>query len=429
MEKQNPKEVFSEGVNDILSKMPPSLITWGTTFIFIILTLVIVFSFIIKYPELIEGEVIVTSIDAPVKLSSNQSRQIKTIYVENQSIVDVGDVLLEFQSTTSLDEIKLLSRTIENIESDLGNDNFKYDYSIESIAIGDKSPYLSQLKRTLVELSTHVELKEAKRKTELIEKKIAYKQEYSLLLKRLVNSVEERTVEEDEIFKIQKKLYEDKVISKTQFMSEKIIYLSKREQIDEFNKALIQNDMSIHEDIVEIDNIVISDRIKVSDMRNSILEILDNLKSFQQEWYQNNTIISPKAGKVNYMRNFYGDEYVVAGDLLFSINNVNSDPVAYCYLPIVGYGRVHEGQKARIKLNNYPFEEFGYLEGTVHLVSETPNEDFYLTVITLDNGGMTHIYKNLNLISETKGLAEIVTTEMRLIDRLFFSLKKLNTEI
>jgi hypothetical protein len=44
-------ELRSEGVQDILTRPPHWMIRWGNTIIFIILLLILLMSYIIKYPE------------------------------------------------------------------------------------------------------------------------------------------------------------------------------------------------------------------------------------------------------------------------------------------------------------------------------------------------------------------------------------------
>lgn len=386
-------------------------------------------TYLIKYPEIIEGAVIVTSVDPPVKLSANQSKPIKKIYVENHSSVSEGDILLEFQSTTSLKEIQFLEKTINEIEKDLTADSIQEDYSLSSITLGERQSQLSELNNAISNLSLHLNFNEAQKRINLINQKIAFKREYEVLLTKLLTSVEERTLNEKENFLMQKELFQENVISKAQFITDKIDFLTKQEQIDEFKKAIIQNQMSIHEDSIEIQTLKHGDKLKISELKNNIIGILHNLKSFGKEWYQANTILSPQSGEVNFLKNFYSDEYIFAGDPLFAINTESVKSIAYCYLPIEGYGKVKVNQKARIKLNNYPYEEFGFLEGKIKTVSQFPNEDMYLTVIELNNGTVTNTNRKLNLISETKGTAEIVTRDLRVIDRLFFNLKKLSTEI
>ena len=89
------------------------------------------------------------------------------------------------------------------------------------------------------------------------------------------------------------------------------------------------------------------------------------------------------------------------------------------------------GQTANVKINNYPYDEYGLLKGTVKSVSRITNKvqtqsgtgDAYLVVVSFPDGTITNFGKQLPLDFESKGTAEIITKRKRLIERLFDNLK------
>lgn len=95
-------------------------------------------------------------------------------------------------------------------------------------------------------------------------------------------------------------------------------------------------------------------------------------------------------------------------------------------LPVQGSGKVKAGQEVNIRLNNYPDQEFGYVKGRVYSVSPVPTEqDMYVVDIRLPDGMRTNYGKDLPLTREMKGIAEIVTEDMRLLERMMSPLRKL----
>ena len=95
-------------------------------------------------------------------------------------------------------------------------------------------------------------------------------------------------------------------------------------------------------------------------------------------------------------------------------------------IPSVNSGKVIPGQKVLIKLDNYRYQEFGIVEGRVQNISLTPGEkgNYYVDVLLL-NGLKTSYNKNLPFDKELKGNAEIVTQDLRLIERFFYQIRKL----
>lgn len=89
------------------------------------------------------------------------------------------------------------------------------------------------------------------------------------------------------------------------------------------------------------------------------------------------------------------------------------------------------GNDVIIKLDNYPYIEFGSIKGKVKSISpvtkklktETSNIETYLVIVSLPDGLTTNYGESLYFKYEIKGTAEIVVKKRRLIERLFDNLK------
>ena len=90
-------------------------------------------------------------------------------------------------------------------------------------------------------------------------------------------------------------------------------------------------------------------------------------------------------------------------------------------------GKIARGEKVLIKLDNYRYQEYGIIEGRVQNISFTPDEkgNYYVDVV-LPRGLKTSYQKTLPFDKELKGNAEIVTQDLRLIERFFYQIRKLS---
>ena len=77
-------EIRSEAVQDILTKAPHWIIIWGNTILLLLVFLFFGLSWIIKYPDIIESEVLVTSSIPPQKKTAPITGKIDTILVLDQ---------------------------------------------------------------------------------------------------------------------------------------------------------------------------------------------------------------------------------------------------------------------------------------------------------------------------------------------------------
>ena len=115
------------------------------------------------------------------------------------------------------------------------------------------------------------------------------------------------------------------------------------------------------------------------------------------------------------------NQYIQAGDDIFSIVPEKSTILGQMLLPATGAGKVTPGSQAIIKLDNYPFMEYGSVDGKVGSISlvtkaeqvANVNVETYLIAIDLPQGLTTNYGKKLDFI----------VNDRRLIERLFDNLK------
>jgi hypothetical protein len=82
----------------------------------------------------------------------------------------------------------------------------------------------------------------------------------------------------------------------------------------------------------------------------------------------------------------------------------------------------------RVKLNNYPYEQFGQLIGEVKEISQVPNGENYQVKIQLNNDLITTYHKKIKYTPEMIGSAEIITKDLRLLERVFNTFRKVFDE-
>ena len=95
-------------------------------------------------------------------------------------------------------------------------------------------------------------------------------------------------------------------------------------------------------------------------------------------------------------------------------------------LPVQGAGKVKTGQRVNVRIKNFPDQEFGYLTGKVESISSVPTvEGFYVVEITFPDGMKTNYGKTLPITQQILGSGDIITDDLRLIERFFMPVKKL----
>ena len=112
-------------------------------------------------------------------------------------------------------------------------------------------------------------------------------------------------------------------------------------------------------------------------------------------------------------------------------NDLSSEPglgnrvVGKARLPVSNSGKVAVGQRAFIRLDGYPSQQYGALKTAITSISLLPQENEYVLDLFLPDSLITSSGKYLVFRQEMSGQARIVTEDRRVIDRIFGKLSEL----
>lgn len=418
-------ELRSESVQDILTQPPHWMIRWGNTVIFIILLLILVMSYIIKYPEFVPASVIITSKNPPEKLEARTNSKIEKILIKDHQKVKAGQVMMVLQSTANYHDILELKDIIDSLST-----NQLQSFPLQKVSafkLGEiQSDYNSfakafQDERLFTRLQPYAP------------ENLAANQSLSEYRGRIANLQQQRSIEVAKYeltkknFQRSQELFNQGVIAAMELENEKIKFLQAEQSLKNINITLSQ----MHEAISGLQKTksgasinTEKDRVNYS---SQTLQLYEQLRKSLRQWEQSYLIISSTNGVVSFQQFWGENQFVKSGDVVMSVlPEVKEFLVGRMQIPSANSGKVQTGQKVLIKLDNYRYQEYGIIEGKVQNISLTPDENgnYYVDVI-LPKGLKTSYNKTLLFDKELKGNAEIVTEDLRLIERFFYQIRKL----
>jgi hypothetical protein len=88
-------------------------------------------------------------------------------------------------------------------------------------------------------------------------------------------------------------------------------------------------------------------------------------------------------------------------------------------LPAHSSRKVKCGQKVNIKFDNYPYTQYGVVNGKVISISEVPKDNYFSAEVSITDGLITNYKKSLSFEPGMQGNAEIITDDQRLLERVF----------
>jgi multidrug resistance efflux pump len=160
-------------------------------------------------------------------------------------------------------------------------------------------------------------------------------------------------------------------------------------------------------------------------MLKQVIQSYNQLKRAIKDWELQFVLNSSINGKITFLSVFNQTQRVNQNDLVFTvIPTKNSSFIGKIKAPARNSGKLKIGQQVNIRLANYPSEEFGMLNGVIKNISLiTDQQGNYLIDVSLPQNLMTTYKKELVFKQEMQGSAEIITEDLRLIERFFYQIR------
>jgi HlyD family secretion protein len=163
----------------------------------------------------------------------------------------------------------------------------------------------------------------------------------------------------------------------------------------------------------------------IRDKEFAIHRAIVDLKGQIDLWKEQNLLTSPIQGNISLVDFWEENQNVVENQVVMIVYPKQRVKIfGKAELQAFGAGRLRRNQVVNIKLDNYPYREFGMLKGKLVKLSLT-EERTYIATISLPDTLVTNYGVTIPLSQEMTGAAEIITEKMNLFERLFMPLKSL----
>jgi len=423
---QQGSNIRSEEVQDILTKVPHWMLSWGNSIVLTLLVSFFVFTWFIKYPDIITSEAVITTQTPPQKLYANISGRIDTLLIKDGQRVENGQILGMIENTAFLKDVLHLKYIMDTVHIQESNFNFPI-YEIQMLSLGEISSsyaifekdYLDySLNKTLDPFSTQITANQLS-ENELLLRMKSLKNQKQIDQKKLELSENE--------FQRHKQLYAKGVISLKEFESKKLQFLEDQKQINNLDITFSQLQQSINEAKKVSKETKISFQSESTRLYKNVILSFTQLQDAIKTWELKYLLKSNLDGRLSFINVLSIHQNVNLGDLLFTIvPSVENQYLAKIKAPIQNSGKIRKGQKVNIKLFNYPETEYGMVNGKVKSMSAIPNDEgFYFVQVSLKSPLTTSYNIEIPFKSEMTGTAEIVTEDLRLLERFFYQLRGL----
>lgn len=414
----------SSEVEEILTKVPHWMVRWGNSLLLIIVMLLFALSWLIKYPDTIEGNAIITSKTPPQKIYSPNNGKLETLFVQDQQKVKKNQILALIENSADSDDVNLLKKKLEEISFSKGILEFPIE-KLSFLKLGEISPdYMGFEKAYLEYLMNETfspfenKLISTQRTMTSLNQQLINLQNQKKLIHSSLNLAEKNYARNEHLFN-------KGVISEQELENQKLTLIQKKRDVENIEVNISQLREGMNDVSKSSSEIGISSKMLETRLHKDFILAYNQLMRSILDWEMKYLVKSDIEGSISFMDFWHESKSLTAGELLFTVvPEENKDFLAQLEVPAQNSGKIKQNQKVLISLHNYPPTEYGKLLGNVSTINSIQNSNGnYLINIQLNNDLISSYDIPIPFRPELEGKAEIITEDLRLIERLFYDLK------
>ena len=420
-------ELRSDEFQEIVQQSPRWMIRSGIVLIFGLLMLILAGSYFFRYPDVINASIVVLSENPPAYLAARTTARIDSLVATDQQIVAENQVIAILESSANYEDAMKLKELLHGLEPFiLTFDTLSAITPEVGLQLGDIQSDYSSFVRLYNDYFSFLRLKLHPKKIRSLKQQVAMNRIYYDRLWSQKQDMEADLRIGDNQFKRDSVLQIKAVLSELDLEKSKGLLLQKKFNTNGARTRLAETQGAI----IKLEQDVVDDEMAYADQKkkaqNSLIEEMNVLKSRLTFWEQTFIVRSPIAGNVSFTNFYNKNQQVKKDEIVFAvIPEKQSLIIGRISLPLKGAGKVATGQRVNIRFDNFPYMEYGFLNGTIKHISLMPNNENYIVEVKLPQDMKTNYNIPLKFSQEMKGTAEIITEDLRLIERFFNPVKSM----
>ncbi len=412
----------SEELQEIMGRIPSRVIRRGTMVIFSILVVILVLSWLVKYPEMVAAPITVTTLNPPADLMAKSTGKIEKLFVADGGQVESGDLVAVLFNIADYNDVFALESLLDK-HGERWGEYIDSGFGAAGLDAGELQSSLSQFNSALESYSKYTLLDYIGQTQRNLADQIAIQREQLTSQREQLQNMSRQYELEKVNFARDSTLYAGSVISGSEYERSQQAMLqtagsliSQRISISGLESAISSNEGRLLELSLQ----------RESEENNLVVGLKtarDNLLAQIASWRNSYVIEAPVAGRVTFTNYWNENQSITAGERFATVVPDASagvdEVIGKLVIPSARLGKVAVGQTVHVKLNGYPYMEFGILKGELASISAVPAQEGYTADVRFPGGLVSTYKKEFELIQQMDGTAEIVTRDMRLIERFF----------
>lgn len=419
----------SDDIQDIITAVPSWLLRWGIVLFFAILVLLFTLSGFIRYPEIVKTHLKITSPNVAKSVVPKVNGKLVKLLVVNNQKVTAGQPLGYLESTADHQHVLDLLLRLTAMQT-----QFTQNSAIDaSLFRGAGNNELGELQAAYQAFfQSYLSYRSTISDGLLLKRRAYLQQDIESLSNQTRQLQTEKSLQQRDLklaedeYAMHQKLEQQKVETPAELRQQESKYLAKKSPLVQTDAALIAagtNSLAKQKEIMELNNQVLEERSKFSQALNSLI-------SLAEDWRSKYVLSASLPGRVTFAGIVQENQVLVSGHEVFYINTGNDQFFGQINVPQANLGKVKVGQEVLVKLQSYPFEEYGMLRGRISYLADVPYQDsIFISEVSFRSGSTSDLKKPVQLKQGMLADAEIITQDATILQRLTRNvIKAMNTK-
>jgi multidrug efflux pump subunit AcrA (membrane-fusion protein) len=355
----------SQTVNEMMSSRPGNMTRWGATVFLCLLVIVCLLTWLIHYPDIIAAKGKLQAINGPKEVLTKQSGKLEKLFYKEGEEVKENTIIGFMESTAKHEEVIALAQLLDSIQSLIDQQAFEQLPNLLQASFAN----LGELQTGYQTFQTSfLSFKNYLSSGFYLRKKVYLRNEVGFLQRMKSNLVKQKNLQSKDIdlqtqtYSANEQLSNSKVIAPLELRKEQSALIGKQMSMPQMGSSILQNESQQNaklQEIAELDNQIVQ-------QKNLFIESLHTLQSQVADWQKKYLLMAPIAGTFSLNGFLQEKQQMQANQLVGTVSPANSSYYAEVQIPQVSFGKVNTDQVVQIKLESYPYEQYGMLKG--HLV-------------------------------------------------------------
>ncbi|MFN7330697.1 MAG: HlyD family efflux transporter periplasmic adaptor subunit, partial [Bacteroidota bacterium] len=336
------------------------------------------------------------------------------------------DTILYIRNSASIQDIRLLQRVVSQLNTISHADGYLDVYLPQNLLVGELQSQYARLQLVLAELRNSITRTVTQLQKENIDKELTNLRKLEAVLYReQVISQKELSIVEKE-YQRSKNLHSDRVISDLDFEKSSLEFLRFQRSLEVSSNGLIQNKIRQNELLLKKSKLVDEYTHEINNNVIRLKELTQTISESLLLWGSRYVVLAEKHGTLIYSSGMHEKMFVSSGTTVASIvpGSELAAKFVKAFAPSVGIGKIKKGHRSLVKIDGFPYKEYGVIETEVQLVSMIPEKDkdgelVYEICLPLSDTLRTNYGVFIPYQPDIGVICEIITEDRSILERIF----------